>query len=89
MAQILMWDLETCNAGLQYEMEPYEFVRLFQFAWNDGPVTLFEVHTPEDLEFVRDTVRSADYVVAHNQITFDLPSLFGMDSLEPLHILFG
>lgn len=84
--QYLFWDLETKNAGLQYGMEPLEFVRLFQYAWNDGPVRTREVNTAEDLEWVRSQVRSADYVVGHNVVSFDLPVLFGIESLEPLYM---
>lgn len=86
MARYLFADVESHNAGRQYEMEPHEFVRLFQFAWNDGPVELFEVHTPDDIEWVRDQIRKADYVVFHNGISFDLPVIFGTESLEPLHL---
>lgn len=86
MANYLFGDCETHNAGREFSMPPHEFVRLFQWAVNDGPVQLKEIHTPEDLEFVRDLIRNADYVVFHNGITFDLPVIFGVDSLEPLHM---
>lgn len=84
--KFLFWDLESHNAGRQYGMEPFEFVRLFQWAINDGPVQLKEVHTPEDLEWVRNVVREADYVVGHNIIGFDLSVLFGVESLEALYM---
>lgn len=79
-------DCETHNAGREYSMPPHEFVRFFQWAVNDGPVQVKEIHTREDLEFVRSLLRDADYVVFHNGIQFDLPVIFGVDSLEPLHM---
>ena len=79
-------DVESHNSGAEYGMEPHEFVRLFQWAENDGPVHLKEIHTAEDLEWVRDLLREADYVVFHNGLSFDLPVIFGADSLEPLHM---
>lgn len=77
----LFWDLETHNAGSEYSMTPREFFRLGQYAWNDGPVTLTEDYD----EMIR-VIREADYVVGHNIISFDLPVLFGRDSLEPLYM---
>lgn len=62
-------------------MTPEEFVRLFQYAINDGPVQLIS-----DLEEARRILREADYVVGHNIISSDLPWIFGLDSLEPLHM---
>lgn len=79
-------DVESHNAGKQYGMAPHEFVRLFQFAWNDGPVELKEVHTEADLEWVRNTIRQADYVVFHNGVAFDLSVIFGVESIEPLQM---
>lgn len=78
------FDSETFSSGREYEMEPHEFVRLFQFALDDGPVQLKEIHTPEDLEEVRNILRSSDYLVSHNGISSDLTWIFGMDSVEPL-----
>lgn len=80
------FDTETCNAGEEFDMEPHEFVRLVQWAVNDGPVNLKEIHSEGDLEEFRDVLRAADYVVGHNIIAFDLPAIFGQDSLEPLHM---
>lgn len=81
MANVLYWDLETHNAGRQIELGPRKFVRLFQYAWNDGPVK-----TTTDYDEMLEIVRSADYLVAHNQISFDLTALFGYESLEPLYL---
>lgn len=81
MAKYLFFDTETNNSGRELEMTPREFVRLFQYAWNDGPVQM----TTDYDEMLR-IVREADFLVAHNQISFDLPALFGYDSLEPLYL---
>lgn len=86
MADYLFFDSETKSAGQEFGMEPHEFVRLFQYAWNDGPVEVFEVHTAEDIEFVRNLIRKADYNVSHNGISSDLGWIFGVDSLEPLYM---
>lgn len=82
----LFADIESGNSGREYGMEPHEFIRLVQWAINDGPVNLKEIHTEEDLEEFRDLIRSVDFVVFHNGISFDLPVIFGVDSLEPLHM---
>lgn len=67
-------------------MFPEEFVRLFQYAINDGPVILKEIHSLEDLEEARQILRDADYIVGHNIISSDLTWIFGMDSLDPLYM---
>lgn len=86
MANYVWADCETRNAGLEYSMPPHEFVRLFQWAENDGPVQKMEVHTEADIERVRNILRAADYVVFHNGLAADLPWIFGPDSLEPLQM---
>lgn len=75
----LFFDIESHNAGDQYGMSPREFVRTFQYAWDDGPVYI----TTDYDEMLR-LIRSARFVVGHNIISFDLSVLFGVDSLEPL-----
>ena len=77
----LFWDLETRNAGAQYGFEPPQFVRMGQYAWNDGPVTLTTSY-----DEILSVVREADYVVGHNIIGADLSWLFGVDSIEPLQM---
>ncbi len=81
MAKYLYLDIESHNAGKQYSMRPQEFVRLFQYAWDDGPVACIT-----DYPQMLDLIRQADYVVGHNALAFDLPVLFGEDSLEPLQM---
>lgn len=77
----LFWDLETHNAGRQYEMTPREFVRTMQYAWDGGPVSIIT-----DYDEMVKLVRSAPYNVTHNGLSYDLPVLFGADSLEPLQM---
>lgn len=77
----LYWDTETFSAGTELSMTPREFVRLFQYAWDDGPVQM-----TTDYDEMLEIVRSADFLVAHNQISFDLTALFGYDSIEPLYL---
>lgn len=81
MANFLFFDIESHNAGKQYGMSPREFGRLYQYAWNDGPVVLTEDYD----EMIR-VIREADYVVGHNIISFDLSVLFGVESLEALYM---
>jgi len=78
---ILDFDTETHNAGREYDMEPRDFVRLFQYSINDGPVQL----TTDYDEMLR-IIRSADLVSGHNIIASDLYWLFGKDSTEPLEM---
>ena len=73
-------DTETCNAELRYSMDPYDFVRLGQYAWNDGEVIL-----TTSVDELREQIRKADVVVGHN-IQFDLTAIFGKDSIEPLEL---
>lgn len=80
------FDSETMSSGREYDQAPHEFVRLFQYAINDGPVELIEIHTEEDLERVRNILRDADYIVGHNIISSDLTWIFGMGSIEPLYM---
>lgn len=84
--QYVFFDSETFSSGREYDMAPHEFVRLFQYAINDGPVELIEIHSEDDLERVRNILRSADYNISHNGISSDLTWIFGVDSVEPLYM---
>lgn len=77
----LTFDAETHNGGLEYSMPPEEFVRVMQYAWNDG-----EVQFCYDVHEMREIIRSADYLIGHNIISADLPWIFGADSTEPYHL---
>lgn len=76
----LFADIETHDANMIWDMPSEKFVRMLQYAWGfDG-----EVHIETDFSKMRDIIRSADRVVFHNGINFDLPAIFGKDSMEPL-----
>lgn len=77
----LFFDIESHNSGRQYSMPAREFFRLGQYAINDGPVVL-----TTDYDELVDQIRKADYVVGHNIVSFDLPVIFGTDSMEPLEM---
>lgn len=78
----LFFDVESYSVTERYNMPPERFVRLGQYAWErDG-----EVHLTTDLEEMRAQIRAADLVVGHNILSFDLPAVFGSDSLEPLEM---
>lgn len=79
--QYVFFDIESMSAGAQYGVTPEEFFKLGQYAINDGPVIL-----TEDLEEMRSVLRAADFVVGHNIISFDLPAIIGMESIEPLQM---
>lgn len=74
-------DIESHNAGKQYGMSPREFFRLGQWAVNDGDVNL----TTDYDEFMA-VLESADYLVFHNGISFDLSVLYGVESMRPLEL---
>lgn len=77
----LFFDIESYRVGRELELGPRKFVRLFQYAWNDAPV-----QTTTDYDEMLTLLRSADFVVGHNIISFDLTALFGYDSIEPLYM---
>lgn len=79
--KFLYFDIESHNASREYGMEPREFFRLGQYAWDNGEVVL----TDDYDEMIR-VIREADYVIGHNIASFDLRVLFGVDSLEPLEM---
>lgn len=74
-------DLETFNSGLEYGMTPREFIRLGQYAINDGPATL-----TTDYDEILEVARAADFLVTHNGISSDMKWLFGKDSIEALQM---
>lgn len=77
----LYFDIESRNSGEQFDYAPEDFVRLFQYAWDEGPVQL-----TTDYQEMLALVREADWVCGHNISVFDLPVLFGVDSMEPLQM---
>lgn len=63
-------DLETCVAGDLYKTPLGEFVRLAGYAVDGGPVTV-----TTDMGTVCQAIESADRVVGHNAVSFDLAAL--------------
>ena len=61
MSKMLFFDIETHSADKRHDMEPREFFRLGQYAWDDGPVVL-----TEDYDEFMAVVDAAPYVVGHN-----------------------
>jgi len=79
--EYLYFDVESMNAGKQYGVTPREFVRLFQYAWGDGPV-----HMTTDYDEMLHILESARYIVGHNIVSYDLSVLYGVDSMHPLEL---
>lgn len=77
----LWMDCETFSAGREFELPPKDFVRLTQYAVNDGPVVL-----TEDLDEIKREIEKADYIVGHNLQNSDLPWIFGVDSDVPMEL---
>lgn len=80
-ANVLYFDIESHSAKKQWEMDRYDFVRLSQYAWNDGPVRL-----TSDLDHLIEQIENADLVVAHNGANFDLPNVYDKKSTRPLEL---
>lgn len=81
MRKYCFFDIESHNSGREWEMEPREFVRTFQYAINDGPV-----HITTDYDEMVQILEDSDYIVGHNIIAFDLPAIYGNDSFRPLEL---
>lgn len=73
----LFLDIESHNAGKQWDMERGEFVRLIQYGWGwDGEVIL-----TTSLDELAEQVAQADLIIAHNGHSFDFSVLWGNDAL--------
>jgi DNA polymerase-1 len=74
----LFLDIETHNAGQEYDRETEDFFRLGQYAWGwDGEVTLTESY-----EDVINAIMDANLVIAHNGHPFDFSVLLGDEALD-------
>lgn len=82
MSKYLFFDVETHGVELLWTLPPVEFFRLGGYAW--GPTG--DVVLTEDLEELREAIRSADLIIGHNIHNFDLIAIFGKDSTEPLEL---
>lgn len=81
-AKTLYLDLESFSVKERWAMSPQGYFRLGQWAWGiEG-----EVFTTESYDDIVDLVRSAECTVAHMGHAFDLSVLFGVNSLEALHM---
>lgn len=82
--RIIFFDIEGFGVNYRYSIPPERYMRLFQWSESrDG-----EVNVTTDRQEALDVIRSADLVIAWNQIHYDLPALFGTDSLEPLQMAY-
>lgn len=80
--KILFLDTETWGVEHRWNLPKEQFFRLGQYAWGmDGEIVL-----TDDYNEVIDVVREADLVIAQNGHPFDLSTLFGVDSIEPLQM---
>lgn len=69
----LIFDLETHDGDLLYEMEPEDFVRLIGYKWRgDDDVTI-----TTDLEELKEQILRARWIIGHNIHAFDLKATFG------------
>jgi DNA polymerase family A len=81
MKGTLVFDIESFEAGLLYDMPPEEFTRLIGYCWDDGDVVL----TP-DAEELREQILKARWIVGHNIHEFDLRAVFGTKSNIPMQL---
>lgn len=74
----LFLDIETHNAGKEYDMPVEEFFRLGQMGWGWHG----EIMTTTCLNEVLNAMRYADLIVAHNGHIFDFSVLLGDEALD-------
>lgn len=77
----LFLDIETHSVTERYSMAPREYFRLGQWAWGEG-----EVQTTTDYDEFMALLPKATMMVAHNGHAFDWSVLYGVDSIEPVHL---
>ena len=80
--RIAFFDIETHSSDYLFDMASEEFFRLGGWKWSDED----EVHLTSDLEELKAVLRSADLIVGHNIMAFDLRAVFGLRSDEPLEM---
>jgi DNA polymerase-1 len=80
--ETLVFDIETYDADLIYTLPPWEFMRLAGYKWVGSGLVNFTT----DIDELRELIESADMVIGHNIHSFDLPAVFGTDSLTPMHL---
>jgi DNA polymerase-1 len=78
----LIFDIETHDADYIYSYQPWDFLRLAGYKW----VGESGVRFTSDIDELRELIDSADMVIGHNIHSFDLPAVYGTDSLTPMHM---
>lgn len=73
-------DCETHSVEERWSKAPGAFFRLGQYSWGESPV----VHTTTDLAEFRRVLKQARVIIGANFIQFDLPAVFGNDSIAPV-----
>lgn len=76
--KVLYFDIESHNAGKQWDMDKYEFVRLCQYAW--GPTG--DVVLTTNLDEALAQIRAADLIIAHNGLPFDFSVTLEDEALD-------
>ena len=80
-AKTLFLDIETHNAGREYDMPLEDFFRLGQYGWGwNGDIVL-----TTDLADVLAQMEEADLIVAHNGLGFDFRVLLGNSAIDYAH----
>lgn len=78
----LFFDVETHTIAERYALSAREYFRLGGYCWGESDDIIL---TSDYDEMIR-VIRSADVVVGHNIHGFDLSVLFGVESIEPVHM---
>lgn len=79
---VLFGDIESHSADERYNMEPEDFFKLGQFAYNrDG-----DIQTTTNFKEFKQRIEDADLVIFHNGLQYDLPVIFGHDSMVPIQM---
>jgi DNA polymerase-1 len=76
-----IFDIEAHSINERYDMSPREYFRLGQWAYGEGVV-----HTTTDYDEFMTVIRGAKRLVGQNIHGYDLSVLFGVDSIEPVHM---
>lgn len=81
MAGTVVFDIETHDASLLYDMQPEEFVRLIGYQIDDDTPVL-----TTDLKELRTVLLDARFIVGFNIHAFDLRAVFGTQSMIPVKL---
>lgn len=81
----VVFDLETCDKELFWDLPPEQFVRLCGYKYWDED----QVYLTSDLDEMRQVLLKAGGIIGHNVHQFDLPALFGIKSNIPLKLAMG